>query len=87
MNIPHPLKFIREALSDEDGLASWSRIASSAILVVSLVWVTKIVLLTHQIPSLDGVITMICAPYTINLAHGFASNAFAIKSGNTNASK
>jgi len=59
-------KFLADAHSD-NGVASWSRIAGSVILVAEMAWVSFMVYINHVIPDLSGLALLLCAPYGINV--------------------
>ncbi len=61
-------KVVRETLSEPgtNGTLSWGRVASSVFGIAALVWVSRILYLTHSLPSLDGVTTFVLGPYASN---------------------
>jgi hypothetical protein len=61
------MPFWRGVFSD-DGIPSFSRIASGALVLISIVWVTIIVLRTHALPDFAGLALFISALYGINRA-------------------
>lgn len=61
-------KFWREAFSEDDGVASWSRIGSGVALLAVIVWVTHIVMKTHALPDFSGATFFISALYGTNKA-------------------
>ncbi len=61
------MSFLRGALSESDGSPSFSRLASGALVLSSIGWVTSIVVRTHTLPSdLGGLSLFIGALYGIN---------------------
>ena len=70
-------KFLRSVFSESDGTGSWSRIASCVALIAVVGWVTYIIVSTKAIPSLDGPISFIAAPYAINLTHNGLTTIFS----------
>ena len=75
-NEPRP-PFWRGVFSD-GGIPSFSRVASGALVLVSIVWVTIIVLRTHTLPDFVGLALFISALYGINRA---STAAETIKTG------
>lgn len=62
-------KILREILSEpNNGGLSWGRVASSVALVASLIWITKILIFTGNLPSMDGITAYVVGPYTANKA-------------------
>lgn len=59
--------FFREVLSD-DGVGSFGRTGSMISLLAAIGWVTFLVIKTHMIPSLEGPIAFLSAPYLITKA-------------------
>jgi hypothetical protein len=59
-------KFLADAHSD-NGVASWSRIAGSVILVAEMAWVSFMVYINHAIPDLSGLALLLVSPYGINV--------------------
>lgn len=60
-------RIIREIFSEPNGGGlSWGRVASGVALVAAIVWVTRILILTHGLPALDGITGFVIAPYTAN---------------------
>jgi hypothetical protein len=64
-NFKHAL---REVMSEPGGQLSWGRVASSIALLAAIAWVSRIIYLSHGIPSLDGITTFVLAPYGTNKA-------------------
>jgi hypothetical protein len=62
-------KVVRETLDEPGtGILSWGRVASSIALIASIVWVTKVLLLTGHLPPMDGITGYVIGPYTANKA-------------------
>lgn len=58
---------LREIFSEPNGGGlSWGRCASTLALIIASVWVTRLVILTHSLPALDGITGFIVAPYGAN---------------------
>lgn len=74
------IKTIREIHCEPgtNGTLSWGRVASSFALVSAVVWVTRILFLTHSLPALDGITGFVLGPYGANkvatAAQGFSQN-------------
>lgn len=66
--IPQPSSpsFVRGMFLDDDGAPSFSRVASGISLVCSVIWVTSLVIATHQLPDLTGLSLYISAFYGAN---------------------
>lgn len=64
--MPAFFSFIKSVFSEPDGTGSCARVLSVVLTTASIGWITHIVLHTHTIPPLDGVATLIAAPYGIN---------------------
>lgn len=67
-------KAIRETLS-ENGVMSWSRVASSILLIYGIHWVNMIVKHGFTLPDLLGLTALIVAPYGVNRAAAAAQAA------------
>lgn len=63
-------KSIREIHSEPGpgGTLSWGRVASSVSLLAVIVWVSHVLIISHQLPSLEGVTAFSLAPYGANKA-------------------
>ncbi len=60
-------RIVREIMSEPNGGGlSWGRVASSVALVAGIVWVSRILILTHGLPALDGITAFVLGPYTSN---------------------
>jgi hypothetical protein len=71
-------KIVREIFSEPgpNGTLSWGRIASSVALLAAIVWVSRILFLTHGLPALDGVTGFVLGPYGANKI-GAAAQSFS----------
>jgi hypothetical protein len=61
-------KVVRETLSEPgtNGTLSWGRVASSVFGLATLVWVSRILYMTHGLPAMDGITTFVLGPYGAN---------------------
>ncbi len=60
-------RVVREIMSEPNGgTLSWGRVASSVALVAAIVWITRVLILTHSIPALDGITGFVLGPYGAN---------------------
>lgn len=68
MNFDGIKKDVRETLSEPgpNGTLSWGRVASSALLIAAIVWVSSILIRTHALPALDGITAFVLSPYASN---------------------
>ena len=61
-----------------NGTMSWGRMASALALLGAIVWISRIVFLTHQLPAFDGITAFVLAPYgtnkVITAAQAFSGN-------------
>lgn len=64
------MKFLSGIFSD-NGNPSWSRTGSFIALAASIVWVSHVVFVYHQIPDLTGVTFFVTALYGVNVAGKF----------------
>lgn len=69
--------FLQSVFSEDDGQGSYSRVASGAIVVATLAWVSHVVWKTGALPDLTGPATFIClaagSHYGINKASDIIS--------------
>jgi hypothetical protein len=64
---PKVVKVIREIHSEPaGGTLSWGRVAASFALLSAVVWVSRLVFLTHSLPALDGITGFVVGPYAAN---------------------
>jgi hypothetical protein len=61
-------KTLKEIYSEPgpQGTLSWGRVAATITLLAAIAWVTRIVLMTHALPALDGITAFGLAPYAAN---------------------
>jgi len=59
---------------EEAGIKSFSRLASAAVLVFTFIWVTYLVYVNKEIPSLTGPIGLLGITYGVNKATEAVSN-------------
>ena len=74
-------KICREMFGDSKGVISLGHVMTGVFGLVAIVWVTRILLLTHALPPLDGITGFVVAPYGANkiatAAQGFSQNPVA----------
>lgn len=74
-------KICREIFGDAKGVISWGHVASSVALFAAIVWISRVLYLTHALPALDGVTGFVVAPYSANkiasAAQAFSQNPVA----------
>lgn len=64
----------------DGGQPSWSRVASSVLLVCAIVWVSFVIYRTVSVPDVGGIVMLISSPYGINVfgkAGSMLANVFA----------
>ena len=71
--------FWKSVFSESDGTASFSRVATGATIIGSIVWITHIVLKTHALPDFAGVSLLNATLYGLNKAHDAVSSVFGKK--------
>lgn len=77
-------KLLREIHSEPgtNGTLSWGRVASSFALVSAVVWVSRLLILTHGLPALDGITGFVLGPYGANkaatAAQSFSQNPVSV---------
>lgn len=60
------MSFIKSLFSEEDGKASFSRVATLFLLLVAIGWVTHLVRLNHALPDLSGLTLFVSVLYGVN---------------------
>ena len=74
-------KICREMFGDSKGVISLGHVMTGVFGLAALVWISRILLLTHALPPLDGITGFVVAPYGANkiatAAQGFSQNPVA----------
>jgi len=78
MNYAGVKKVSREMFGDSKGVISLGHVMTGVFGLAALVWISRILLLTHALPPLDGITGFVVAPYGANkiatAAQGFSQN-------------
>ena len=59
-------KISREMFGDSKGIISLGHVLTAVFGVAAVVWISHILIVTHALPSLDGITTFVLAPYGTN---------------------
>jgi hypothetical protein len=74
-------KICREMFGDSKGVISLGHVMTGVFGLAAIVWITRILLLTHALPPLDGITGFVVAPYgankIANAAQAFSQNPVA----------
>ena len=71
--------FWQSVFSEPNGPGSYARVASAALLLASIAWISWIVVRTNAIPPVAEVIALMSAPYAMNRAAGIIDSITAQK--------
>jgi hypothetical protein len=78
MSVAGIKKISREAFGDSKGVISLGHVMSAVFGVAAIIWVSRILILTHGLPALDGITAFVIGPYSANkiatVAQSFSQN-------------
>jgi hypothetical protein len=78
MNAAGVKKISREMFGDSKGVISLGHVMTAVFGIAAIVWVSRILILTHGLPALDGITAFVIGPYSANkiatAAQSFSQN-------------